>query len=85
MNILHPRKSETKKLVEPIRNALHETMKLVEPIRNALHETTHINNKTTIKIVLNGKLIEPHSPPGPPPYLKTSIRRPMIKRQNNQI
>jgi len=51
----------------------------VEPTRNAMFETVHKE-----KILTPFGLVEPKTPPGPPPVLsyKKSIKRLVIKKQN---
>jgi len=61
---------------------ISETKTMVDPMKHALSETKQMIRKI---LNLNGKLVEPRTPPGPPPYLKSSIRRPMIKQLTKKI
>lgn len=67
-HILQPRKSETTHLT-----------KSEETTHNALFQTAHKE-----KILTPYGLVEPKTPPGPPPYIKQKpiIKRLVIKKQN---
>jgi len=54
-------------------------IKNIEPTRNAMFETVHKE-----KILTPFGLVEPKTPPGPPPVLsyKKSIKRLVVKKQN---
>jgi hypothetical protein len=48
---------------------------------NPLHRTSE-----KMKVVsASGELVEPHTPPGLPPYLKPGIKRPIIKKRYNKL
>ena len=56
----------------PCRSILSD---ILQPRRRPASETI-----PKIKVLTaSGELVEPKTPPGPPPYLKSSIKRPIIR------
>jgi hypothetical protein len=59
-----------------------ETKQLTAPIRS---ETKKAHSKIKV-LSISGEMVEPHTPPGVPPYIRSTIRRPIIKNVlNNPI
>jgi len=65
-----------------------ETAQLTAPLRKCeTKQVTESLHKSETKMVLSasGVFVEPKTPPGPPPYLKSKIKRPMIRNVFNTL
>ena len=72
-----PRKSDTKQVTWSLDK--NETKQV-----NPMHEETP-PAKLNLVLSSSGVFVEPKTPPGPPPYLKSKIKRPMIRNVFNKL
>jgi len=75
--VTKPRKSDTKQVTWSLDK--NETKQV-----NPMHEETP-PAKLNLVLSASGVFVEPKTPPGPPPYLKSKIKRPMIRNVFNKL